>query len=342
MNKILVVTLLFVTAFSFSSASQKAKKKAAEEKKTSKTALLRVLVASVQTGPNVPASLDRKVDAAMGLACFASNHYAAISFAARDSVVQKLQSEGKEPSALAVATELKADRIVFVQINRIANMLRVELASSKGEKFAETGKGEGYSLLKYHTDTSIVYDPSLLEALQRAFAAAEKDSLMYLVAEKDMRVFPAPPLAVVGIEFRDSLKIISKIFDLKSQPVNGYDAVLTIFQTAKESSKYAVFDMDTRDSIYALENLVYVENNKAPSVVELKVLYKYGIQYCITGSISRTEESTVLTLQLCAITPDFTLKKIRAERAIISDEDSIAELRQSLTRLTKKLLKING
>ena len=48
--------------------------------------------------------------------------------------------------------------------------------------------------------------------------------------------------------------------------------MLTIFQTAKASAKYAVFDMDTRDTIYALENLVYVENNKAPSVVELKVL----------------------------------------------------------------------
>ncbi len=342
MKKALIYTIIFLTALSVSFASQSRKKKPGKEKKTSKTALLRVLVASVQTGPNVPAALDRKVDAAMGLACFASNHYSAISFAARDSVVQKLQNEGKEPSALAVAAALKADRIVFVQINRIENMLRVELASSKGEKFAETGKGEGYSLLKYHTDTSIVYDPSLLEALQRAFAAAEKDSLMYLVAEKDMRVFPAPPLAVVGIEFRDSLKIISKIFDLKAQPINGYDAVLTIFQTAKASAKYAVFDMDTRDTIYALENLVYVENNKAPSVVELKVLYKYGIQHCITGSISRTEESTVLTLQLCSITPDFTLKKIRAERAIITDEDSIGELRQTLTKLTKKLLKNNG
>ncbi|MBK9249445.1 MAG: hypothetical protein IPM69_15350 [Ignavibacteria bacterium] len=343
MKKTLTYLIVFIISLGVMNATYQRKKKPVKKKKATIETIKRVVVASVQLGDNVPSTLERKVDAAIGLACFASNRYSSISFAMRDSVVKKLQNEGKDASALEVATELKADRIVFLQINRIANILRVELAVNSGDKFAQTSKGEGYSLLKYHqNDTSIIYDPSLLEAIQRAFAAAEKDSMMFAAAEKDMRVFPAPPLAIVGIEFKDSLKIISKLFDLKSQPVNGYDAVLTIFQAAKESTKYAVFDMDTRDTIYALENLVYVENNQAPSVVELKVLTKFGIYHCITGSLSRTEESTVLTLQLCTISTNGALTKIRAERAIISDEDNISELRQSLTRLTRKLLKING
>lgn len=343
MKKILVVVLLIAcSSFAF---AQRTKSHPPKSKTVSKqvqtSAPLRAVIAAVQLSANVPASLEYKVDAAFGLACFASGKYTAVSFAARDSAARMVESQGKEPTALTVAHELKADRLLFVQVSRIENILRVQVASAKGDNFAQTTRSEGYSLLRFHqNDTTILYDPSLLEALQRAFAAAEGDSMMFAKAEKDMQVFPAPPLAIIGIEFIDSVKTLSKIFDAKQQPVNGYDAVLTIFQTAKTSNKFTAFDMDTRDTIYAIEQLEYVENNKPASLVELKILYKYGITHCIVGSLIRSEKGTILTLQLCELSPNGKLTKIRSQRGIISDDDNIGELRQMLTQLTRKILKI--
>ncbi|MBI3259184.1 MAG: hypothetical protein HYZ54_06900 [Ignavibacteriae bacterium] len=345
MKKIVFLFFLVVcSSFVFAQNKPNAtKSKPAKENNTKKIVPLRAVIAAIQLGNNVPASLENKLDAAFGLACFASSKYTAVSFAARDSAARTLQSKQQEPTALSVAKELKADRLLFVQVSRIVNILRVQVASAKGENFDKITRSEGYSLLRFHqNDSTIMYDPSLLEALQRAFAAAEGDSMMYANAESDTRVFPAPPLAIVGIEFRDSLKTRSKIFDIQQQPVTGYDAVLTIFQEAKESNKFTVFDMDTRDTIYSASHLEYVENNKAPSVVELKILHDYGITYCITGMILRTEQNTILTLQLCSISPSGKLTKVRAEKAPVNDEDSIGELRKVLTRLTKKLLKIEG
>lgn len=342
-----IVFLFFLLACSSvvfaQNKSKNQKSKPLKENSTAKIVPLRAVIAAVQLGNNVPSSLENKLDAAFGLACFASGKYTAVSFAARDSAARTLQSRQQEPTALSVAKELNADRLLFVQISRIVNILRVQVASAKGENFDKITRSEGYSLLRFHQDDStIMYDPSVLEALQRAFAAAEGDSMMYAKAESDTRVFPAPPLAIVGIEFRDSLKTRSKIFDIQQQPVTGYDAVLSIFQQAKASNKFTVFDMDTRDTIYSASHLEYVENNKAPSVVELKVLYDYGITYCITGMILRTEQNTMLNLQLCSISPTGRLTKVRSEKAYINDEDSIGELRMVLTRLTKKLLKIEG
>lgn len=343
-NIVVIVIILLSGSLVFAQNKTNSKQLKQKEVKTAKSvAPLRVVIAAVQTGVNVPATLEYKLDAAFGLACFASGKYTAISYAARDSAARSLEAQHKEPTALTVARELRADRIIFVQISRIANILRVQVASAKGENFAQTTRSEGYSLLKYHRDDStIIYDPSLLEALQRAFAGAEGDSMMYAKAESDMRVFPAPPLAIVGIEFRDSLKTRSKIFDVQQQSVTGYDAVLTIFQTAKASNKFTVFDMDTRDTIYATSHLEYVENNKPPSVAELKILRDYGITHCITGMVLRNEQNTVLTLQLCSISPTGKLTKVRAEKGVITDEDSIAEFRQVITRLTRKILKIEG
>ncbi len=337
------MSILLCCSFAFGQNKQQSPKpKSAATVTVNNSVRMRAVIAVVQLGSNIPSTLEYKLDAAFELACFASGKYSAVSFAARDSAARTLVTQSKDPTALAVAHELQADRLLFVQISRIANILRVQVASAKGENFEQIRRAEGYALLKFRQNDTILYDPTLLEALQRAFAAAEGDSLMFAKAESDMRVFPAPPLAIVGIEFRDSLKTRSKIFDLKQQAINGYDAVLTIFQTAKASNKFTAFDMDTRDSIYSISQLMYVENNKPPSVAELKILQNFGITYCITGMIARTEENTILTVQLCSISPNGGLKKIRAERGVITDEDSITEFRQVLTRLTKKILKIEG
>jgi len=79
----------------------------------------------------------------------------------------------------------------------------VEIISADTDNPATANTSEGLAVL--HLFSKItglpVFDPTLLTALQRAFACAVNDSLMFMQHNAPYNVKPAPSLVVAGIEF---------------------------------------------------------------------------------------------------------------------------------------------
>jgi hypothetical protein len=297
-----------------------------------------ILVASVKANDKAKAITDTKVEAAMDIIAGLSRKYSIVPAKVRDSIVGKLKSEGIEPTAERVARELNAGRILFFNISRLENILRVDVSEAMTGQPSKTSDGTGYAALRYRhmADEEIVYDPPLLEAMQRAFALAEKDSFMFAYVDKEFRVLPAETMVIGGLDFQDDQYIEPKweIFDKKE--VNSYDASETIFSAARDNPKYVVFDIATRDSAYALFNMHMVENYRPPTNYEINALNKLEIKYYITGIIKRTADGANITLHLCRIGEN-NLNIVNSVSGTIT-EDKVAGLRKVLMELTAKLL----
>ncbi len=306
-----------------------------------KNELPAIVVVNIQRGDNVAESIVQKVDPAFALAMFASNKYRSISFAERDSVLTLLQKENHDVTASLLASHLGAQQIAFITINRLQNILRVSLACRYGPNYAELREGIGYALLKYRkgSEDSILYDPSLLIAIQRAFAAAQGDSMMYRKAEMDLRVYPAQLLAPTHLEIKQKVETTSLLFNPMQKPVVAYDAMQTIFLAAKDHPLYVPLDVDTRDSVYALANLYDVENANPPNVLELKVLYQLDIRQCIMSELTlETRDDIVLKMKFCEIMPDGNLRLLREEKTMLAG-DKVSDLQKALAKTTRKLLR---
>jgi hypothetical protein len=300
-----------------------------------------VVVVSVKHGDNIPAAIERKVDAAFALALFASEKFRAIPFAVRDSALTELRTRHADVTAAQLAGHLGAAQAAFVTVNRLNNILRVAVSCRRGQNFGELTEGVGYAVLKYRkgSQDSILYDPPLLQAVQRAFAAAQGDSMMYRRADADMRVFPAKLLVPTHLEFVEKFRTASPMFEAEKKAVVAYDAVQTIFTAAKDHPLYVPLDVDTRDSVYALANLFEVENANPPNVLELKVLYQLEVRHCILSALTQeTVSDLTLTMKLCEITPDGNLRLLRNEKTALGG-DKIADLQKALKHLTRKILR---
>lgn len=300
-----------------------------------------VVIVNVKLGANVSDAVIRKTDAAFALALFASDKYRLIPFADRDSVLAEMRKENPEVTAAQLAQRLGASQAAFVTVNRLQNILRVSVSCRYGQNYSELREGIGYALLKYRRggEDSILYDPALLIAAQRAFAASQGDSMLYRKAEREMRVFPAKLLVPTHLEFVKKVETTSTLFDPQKKPVTAYDAMQTIFLAAKDHPLYVPLDVDSRDSVYALANLFDVENANPPNVIELKTLYQLEIRHCLMSKLTQeTKDDLTLEMKLCEITPDGNLRLLRGEKTALAG-DKIVDLQRALTKTTRKILR---
>lgn len=321
-------------------AAQK-QKPAKQEQAAKSHPLPAIVVVNVKNSETVPAAISGKVDAAFALALFASDKFRSIPFAVRDSVLNVMRKENPDVTAAALATRLGAEQVAFVTVNRLQNILRVAVSCRYGSDFGQLREGIGYAVLKYRkgAEDSILYDPSLLLAIQRAFALSQADTLMYAKAERDMRAIPAKLLAPTHLEFVEKVGTSSTLFEPKQKPIVAYDAIQTIFVAAKDHPLYVPLDIDTRDSIYALANLYEVENANPPNTLELRVLFQVEIRTCLMAKLTQENESDVsLEMKLCEITSDGNLRLLRQEKTLLTG-DKLADLRKGIQRLTKKILR---
>ena len=118
--------------------------------------------------------------------------------------------------------------------------------------------------------------------------------------------------------------------------INSFEYSNIIYESAYKCPNYVIFDIDSRDGIYALFNLFLIENHIQPSYNELSALQRFNINYYITGKVERNLNGISITLMIKENKPNSN-KIIKS----VSDnvyENNINYVKNTLEKLAKKLL----
>jgi hypothetical protein len=276
----------------------------------------------------------QKFDAALNIASKTSGKYISLPFTIWDTLA-KQHPDIKSPVELA--EEADADYIVFAKINVLKNIMRTQIVLTDVNDESKKMSGVGYSSIKYIESGSgkPVYDPSLLESLQRAMAIASGDSNMFVKSEIGINIKPLPTLVIGPINFsRSEYSENWEIFQNKE--VNSYAGIETIFDVYKTAQKYIVYDSETRDSVYRLFGFNIVENYSPPSNSEVKALYNLEVDYFIAGNIEFFEDTADIDLFLYLV-ENGSLKLVKSAKEHFVD-DSRMVLLEHISRASKKLL----
>lgn len=300
---------------------------------------LRIMIATVTQGPNIEDTLEGRCDAALNLiASELPGRFTLVSFSERNKAIQDIEAAGEEPTALRIAEKLKVDRLLFLKVMRLENMLRIGLKMTAAPAFQSSSDGIGYALVRYRNAAGQrVYDTALLEALQRALADAVRDSSLFAQAKTVDPVRPAPTLVVSGIRFDDQkMKPDWNMFEDKV--VTSYEMVLKVFETIKDSPRFVAYDIDSRDSMYAMRKLYMAENYQAPTGQEMGLLESFEVKYMISGSfVRRTPAVADLTLMLGKLERGNYTEVARRTTTITADsrEQVLGALQNLATELVK-------
>ncbi|HPU23010.1 MAG TPA: hypothetical protein PL149_02510 [Candidatus Kapabacteria bacterium] len=283
---------------------------------------------------------ETKADAALSLATRLTGKYDFVEKPERDTIAQRFYDEGKKPILLDIAKIAGADEVAFMRADRFINMLRVELVLVDVADTSKRQTGEGFAHLNYRQATTdrALFDPSLLTATQRAFADAKGNNKLYSNQIGNLNVKPAPTLILTGIGF--SLPIGIRPWNLYDARItSSYSALEAIFEVAKNSRDFVVYDLETRDSLYSLFKLYVVENYNLPTLNEIDALRKFKVGYFIAGSYEQLPEAAEISLTLYKINEnDVEIIKTVAD---ILNEDKLEEMDKLVAKLAKKLLNIN-
>jgi hypothetical protein len=340
MKYLLVAIVLFVSfgqmAFAEEDSTQVPEKPAWIDDSTPRE---KIFVANIRNNSNSEEISDYKLEAALSLACLFSNKYQLIPFGLTDSVAKQLKDQNIAPTAQVIADSLQADKIAFITVNRLENMLRVDLSAVDKENLKKKLHGFGYSPIHFMTagKEEPLYDPSLLRAMQRALISISGEDSLYAHAKGGFDIVRAAPLVIGGIEFKDDKDEIASWSLFAKQVIYSYDAVETIFESISRNPNYAVYDIASRDSMYAKFGMYTVENYRPVSIHEIDVMNKFEVEYYIGGSFERTSEGATINLFIAEVLPQNVLKVVEEYIGTIETDD-IIEFRTELSRITNLLV----
>lgn len=294
-----------------------------------------ILVGSVSPGAGAESLETHKIFTASKLAVDMSSNYITIADSLRKKAIETADSNA---TFEILATKLKADYLIYTSIDVFHGMLRANITlvdiETKEEKL-----GFGYAALRYVKGGKKIYDVAMLTALQRALMNVTNDSTLYTHQPQQYRIKPAESLVVGGFMFdNNNNPLLWKLFTNKS--VSSFFASESIYQSAKEADNYAVYDLPTRDSMYAAFNLFLMENSSQPSQTEMKILSAFSVENYVFGSIKRVENHAEVKLLLAEMDGE-TLNIVRVEEGILK-EDTEAKFGELIKKLTNKLLFIDN
>lgn len=304
----------------------------------------KLFLANFKTSDNIKDLSDGKGQAAFNLAIDLSGKYTNVSLEKRDSLTKEWSKLKTRNTVYTMGQELGADKMVFIFVNKLENLLRVDLNIVDMEDTAEKQFGKGYALIKYREKDleKQIYDTALLTAIQRALSAATKDTLLYDDAKGSFRVFPTPTIVIGGIDFQEEIDSEKSNINLirwdlfKNKEVNSFDAVESIFEEIYKNDKYIPYDVASRDSMFAYYGMYGIDNCHLPSNEEINILYTMEVDYYIFGVFAKGDNGAKVTLSLNKVAHN-NLVTIRKEEGIITKDD-IKELRIKVKELANKLI----
>lgn len=303
------------------------------------TSKIRILIAKSSFGKAADGKISlEKVDAALNFACNLTEKFKLIPPPRVDSLIKQNNQKNQKLTPQLLIDSLDASRMYFIQTDLLANMLRVEI-SSLNPKTNKKSIGVGFATVHYFEkdNNTPVYDPALLEAVQRAMAVAENDSTLFYGADSLFFVRPCPTLVISGINFVDNPKMEEwELFYQKE--IKSYFIIENIFDNAVKSDKYVCYDVASRDSIYRLFNLAIPENHRSTNEVELSCLENLKVDYFISGDFIRNEKGAELNLYLMSIKNK--IAKLVKKVSCNIEEDKITVLKDKVKELTFDLLDV--
>ena len=326
--KILLLLIIIVFQFDTSIAGVSSKDTARKQL---------ILLANVNMGRKTHDIQPFKAEAALNFAAISSGKFLLIPGDTLNKAVNEmLAAKDSSITPLKLAKQFKADIIFFMGINTIENMIRVDLTSINVADTARKSFGAGYASLRYKRmkDEKMLYDPELLTATMRAFAVVMHDSALFKTSDSNW-VKPVPTLVIGGINYQSNPELPGWDIFLHKE-VSSYDAVETIFDEIKQTKDFAVYDIQTRDSVYSLFNLVGIENFTSPTSNEVKSLSDMEVEYYITGNLERSEVGAILDLYLCQIKG--THLEIIKRKTQVVKEDSEEEYRNAIRKSVRVLM----
>lgn len=296
---------------------------------------IRIYLANALTGQGIDTNIlnASKIKPALHLITLLNDKYELVS----DSLVSAAINKLDNPNSFDIAEAVLADRIFVIKLEQLVNAIRVEIISASPHKKDVVKSAEGIAVLHLFkkSDGLPYFDPTIMTALQRAFATVEGDSLMFIKNESPYNVKSAPSMVIAGIEFVNNDNFIN--WEVFNNPlINSFEYSNIIYESAYKCPNYVIFDIDSRDGIYALFNLFLIENHIQPSYNELSALQRFNINYYITGKVERNLNGISITLMIKENKPNSN-KIIKS----VSDnvyENNINYVKNTLEKLAKKLL----
>jgi len=296
---------------------------------------IRIYLANTVTGQGIDTTIlnASKIKPALHLITLLNDKYELVS----DSLVQNAIDKLDKPNAFDIAEKVLADRIFVIKLEQLVNAIRVEIISANPHKKDTVKTAEGIAILHLFkkSDGFPYFDPTIMTALQRAFAAVENDSLMFIKNEEPYKVKPAPSIVIAGIEFVNNDNFNN--WEMFNNPlINSFEYSNIIYEAVYKCPNYVVFDIDSRDGIYALFNLFLIENHIPPSYNELAALQRFNINYYITGKVERNVNGVTITLMIKENKP--TSNKIIKTVSGNIYENNINHIKNTIEKLAKELL----
>lgn len=330
----LAASILLIIAFCSASASFAASKPV--EKKPY------MVIGNISLGEEAKKAFDfAKIEAAVYFTNRLTGKYHYIDLRARDSVSQEVLDSNPNATSQDILNAINPDVVYFIHANVLANMLRISMTKYDVKSKTSTD-GIGYSLAHYVrvTDAKPLYDPAIFEATERAVAVCEADSGLFnrrTGVDSVFNLVPVPTLVISGIQMNEDS--VSTKWNLFEDPeVTSYFMIESMFDTLKANRDFAVYDTESRDSIYALFNLKIPENQRAINPLELACLAKVEVDYAVSGHFLHHSDSTgVLELLLLKLN-EKSAESVSKETVIIN-EDSREKLGEAVKSAVIKLLK---
>lgn len=300
------------------------------------TTVQRVMCGGIQVDTSDRLVSAYKVEAALALALELTNKYQLIPNSVRDSVGRLSVTDSV--TVQKAADRLGAEIIIFSNLGRIGNLVRMEIVVLGGTDWILSNLGVGYAVSFYERDSSAprVLDPAILQATQRALCRALVTDNLYDHADSSLRTKPTELIAIGGFEFVAADADLAPWSVFLEKVSASYDIAQTAVASLRGNNDYTVVDMDSRDSIYALAGLFMVENYNVVSSIELSTLKAFDVRQIITGSCERKRGGAELTLVVNNIQADASYTAMRKASVMIPVDSKLA-LQDGVRECLRKL-----
>ncbi|KXK34349.1 MAG: hypothetical protein UZ06_CHB003001307 [Chlorobi bacterium OLB6] len=275
----------------------------------------------------------RKAEAALNLALSLAG-YKYCDLFARDSILKG----SSQLSVREAASRVGCTYSVFLRVRRIEHLVRADMQVVSAADTGFIRSGVGYAAIAYtRGDNTVVADPAVLLAVQRAALSALPTEPRYDTLDVGLRARKASVLSFGGITFKaDSSYPEWAVFS--EQLLASYDVTQAMVAAAQANDTITVLDIDTHDTLFARAGFYLVENNRHASKSELNILYGVGVDYVVLGSVERTLKGAELTLRLARIESNGTYSVIRTTTGVV-DSDTKEALRTTAETVLLELLK---